>query len=325
MNADVRAVEYHLPASMLTNHDLEALFPEWPAAKISEKTGIDVRHISAPKECGSDLAVAAAQKLFASGVCKANDIDYLLYCTQTPDYFMPTTACLVQDRLGIPMRAGALDYNLGCSGYIYGLSLAKGLIETGQASNVLLLTADTLSKYINPEDRGVRSLLGDAAAATLVQSVNGDDRAGIGPFVFGTDGQGRDNLIVRAGGLRQRSGGPEDNFYMNGPEIFTFALRVVPPAIKELLEKARLKEDEVDLFIFHQANAYMLEHLRQKLAIPPEKFVLAMRHCGNTSSCSIPIALKEACVRDQLRSGMRLLLVAFGVGYSWGATLVQWN
>ncbi len=160
------------------------------------------RHLAAPDQCASDLAVAAAQKLFDRGVCAPNEIDFILLCTQSPDYFLPTTACILQDRLGLPTTAGALDFNLGCSGFIYGLSLAKGLIETEQATRVLLLTAETYSKFIHPQDRSVRTLFGDAAAATLVQG-RVDAPAGglpwIGPFVFGTDGKGMGNLIVPLG------------------------------------------------------------------------------------------------------------------------------
>ncbi len=331
MFAAIRAVEYHLPETRLTNESLSAAFPDWPVAKIAEKTGIEQRHLAAPEECASDLAVAAARKLFATGVCCAEAIDFILFCTQSPDFFLPTTACLIQDRLGIPTRAGALDFNLGCSGFIYGLSLAKGLIETGQATNVLLLTADTYSKFLQPHDRSVRTLFGDAAAATLVQARH-DASPGslpwIGPFVFGTDGKGADNLIVRAGGMRQRSAQPASEadacLFMNGPEIFTFTLRAVPQAVHDLLARAETTIDAVDLFVFHQANRYMLEHLRQKLQIPADKFVIALRNCGNTVSSTIPIALTDASATQQLRRSQRVMLVGFGVGYSWGATLIHW-
>lgn len=331
MFAAIAGIEYHLPARMLTNQQLAEEFPDWSAAKIAEKTGIETRRLAEPNECASDLAFAAACKLFDSGVCSPKIIDFVLFCTQSPDYIMPTTACLLQNRLGIPTRAGALDFNLGCSGFVYGLSLAKGLIESGQAANVLLLTADTLTKYLHPLDRGTRTLLGDAGAATLVTASK--EECGLGPIVFGTDGGGSDQLIVRNGGARHpgralgtgacpREAAPlpsPDHFYMNGPEIFSFALRVVPDAIEQLLSRANLTLDAVDRFVFHQANSFILEHLRNKLNIPRQKFVLAMRHCGNTSSSSIPIALKEA--RAEIRPGMTVALVGFGVGLSWAAAL----
>jgi 3-oxoacyl-[acyl-carrier-protein] synthase-3 len=338
--AAIRAVEFHLPERVLTNEELARAFPEWGVEKIANKTGIVQRHLAAPEECASDLAFTAARKLFASGVCSANEIDFLLFCTQSPDHFLPTTACLLQDRLGLPTSAGALDFNLGCSGFIYGLSLAKGLIETRQASNVLLLTAETYSKFLHPRDRSVRTIFGDAAAATLIQGRSDAPAGGdcwIGPFVFGTDGKGGKNLIVPAGGLRRpiktstlaahedagEAARSPEHLYMNGPEIFTFTLRTVPSAVKKLLARAEKTIDDVDLFVFHQANRFMLHHLRDALKIPDEKFVVALSHCGNTVSSTIPIALKEAAGRDLLPPGRLVMLVGFGVGYSWGATLIR--
>jgi 3-oxoacyl-[acyl-carrier-protein] synthase-3 len=334
--AAIRAVEYYLPEGVLTNEELARTLPGWSAEKIAAKTGILERRIAGPDECASDLAVAAAHKLFAGGACGPADVDFVLLCTQSPDYLLPTTACTLQDRLGLATSAGALDYNLGCSGFVYGLSLAKGLIETGQAANVLLLTADTYSKFLHPKDRSVRALFGDAAAAVLVQGRSEAPAGGlpwIGPFVFGTDGKGKDNLILPSGGLRRPvpPTGPSasvplpspDHLYMNGPEIFTFTLQVVPQAIGQLLARAGKSMDEVDLFVFHQANRYLLDHLRDKLQIPPEKFAIALSHVGNTVSSTIPIALKEAAGGGSLRPGQLALLVGFGVGYSWAATLIH--
>jgi 3-oxoacyl-[acyl-carrier-protein] synthase-3 len=330
--AAIRAIEYHLPEQTLTNEDLARAYPDWSVTKIAGKTGIQTRHIAAADECSSDLAVAAARKLFASGVCAPGDVDFLLLCTQSPDYFLPTTACVLQDRLGLPTGAGALDFNLGCSGFVYGLSLAKGLVETGQACRVLLLTAETYTKFLRPDDRSVRTLFGDAAAAAVVEgrSESAGGRPWIGPFVFGTDGRGKDNLIVPAGGLRCRSGAAvgkplADHLFMNGPEIFTFTLEAVPRAVGELLARSETSLDAIDLFVFHQANRFMLDHLRAKLGIPAEKFVVEMSGCGNTVSSTIPIALKEAVARGRLRPGAVVMLVGFGVGYSWSATLVRWG
>jgi 3-oxoacyl-[acyl-carrier-protein] synthase-3 len=339
MQAAIRAIEYHLPELVLTNSQLAAEFPEWNLEKIEQKIGITERHIATEGECASDLAVAAAQKLFDSGVCSPDSIDYILFCTQTPDYFLPTTACIVQDRLGIAKTAGALDFNLGCSGFVYGLGLAKGLIETGQAQNLLLITADTYSKFIHPNDRSVRTIFGDAAAATLIQGIIGDSpQPCIGPFVFGTDGSGANNLIVPGGGMRRRhsTGGGQvtegecsnqpapENIYMDGSEIFNFTLRVVPQAVEAILAKAGKTLDEIHLFVFHQANKYMLEHLRKKLKIPKEKFPIKMQHCGNTVSSTIPIALKHSLEEGKLTPENIVMLVGFGVGYSWGSALIKW-
>lgn len=333
MHAVIRAIEYHLPERVLTNGELGDAFPDWGIEKIAAKTGIIERRLAGPRECASDLAVAAAQKLFASGACGPEEVDFLLFCTQSPDYFLPTTACILQQRLGLPTGTGALDFNLGCSGFVYGLSLAKGLIETGQATRVLLLTGETYSKFLRPDDRGTRPLFGDAAAATLIEDRAEAPPGGlpwIGPFVFGTDGGGMRNLIVSGGAMRQENGGGGEgasgrpgHLHMNGPEIFAFTLRVVPRAVSDLLAKAGRTIDDIDLFVFHQANRHMLEHLREKTGIPQEKFVLALRHCGNTVSSTIPIALKDAAENGLLRPGALVMVVGFGVGYSWGATLAR--
>jgi 3-oxoacyl-[acyl-carrier-protein] synthase-3 len=338
MNASILAIEYHLPANVVSNQDLAAEFPDWSIDKVQENTGIVERHVAAPEECASDLAVAAARKLFDSGPCRPDQIDYLLLCTQSPDHFLPTTACLVQERLGIPTHTGALDYNLGCSGYVYGLGLAQGLISSGQASTILLITAETYSKFLNRRDRSVRTIFGDAAAATLL-SADPSPTPLIGPFVYGTDGRGGPNLIVPAGGMRlprttetavavpDEAGNVRslDDMFMNGGDIFTFTLDAVPQAVNSLLEKAGLEASDVNLFVFHQANRFMLEHLRKRLRIPPEKFPVSMRHCGNTGSSTIPIALKHAALEGKLPQGALVMLVGFGVGYSWGATLLRWS
>ncbi len=331
-------MEYFLPATVLANEEVAKGHAEWTAEKIYEKTGITERHVASSNECTSDLAVNACQKLFASGICTAANIDFILLCTQSPDYFLPTTACLIQDRLGIPTGAGALDFNLGSSGYVYGLGLAKGLIEMEQARNVLLITADTYTKFVNQEDIATRSLFGDAAAVTLVQAVDQvSSSEHIGPFIYGTDGLGAQNLIVPSGGLKQRTGTPDlvtDQFgnkrtdqdlYMNGAEIFTFVLRTVPRLVQQLLQRAQCSAGDVDLFVLHQANKYMLDYLRRKLNIPEEKFMIALRGFGNTVSATIPIALHEALLQGRLRTGSRVMLVGFGVGYSWGATFIRWR
>lgn len=336
MKAAISRIEYYLPERVETTEDLAAEFPEWSADKIESKVGISARHISGKDECASDLATEAGRKLFSSGNEDPTEIDMLLLCTQSPDYFLPTTACLVHERLGLRKTSGALDFNLGCSGFIYGIGLAKGLIETGQASKVLLITAETYTKFVNPMDRNVRTIFGDAAAATLIGSKTGTQDL-IGPFIYGTDGSGAEHLIVRAGGMRFRgvppvesglaaeSGRASETLYMNGPELFAFTMREVPPSVKALLTRTGTTLADYDLFVFHQANRYMLEHLRKGLQIPGDRFYVAMQHCGNTVSSTIPIALKQAQDDGRLAPGARVMLVGFGVGYSWGATAIIWS
>ncbi len=341
MKSSVAAIAYFLPELLLKNEELAARFGDWTSEKITEKTGITERHIAKGDECASDLAVRACENLFERNIHLREDIDFLLLCTQSPDYFLPSTSCVVQNRLGLSTTCGALDFNLGCSGFVYGLGLAKGLIETGQAKNVLLVTAETYSKFIHENDRSVRTIFGDGAAATLIQATpsNGNtlDEL-IGPFIYGTDGRGAKNLIVPVGGMRQRFSSADEtqtdafgnertssNLYMNGGEIFNFTIRAVPEAVRQLLEVMRLNLDDIDLIVFHQANRYMLEHLQKKLKIPKEKFVFAMERVGNTVSSSIPIALSEAAASGRLKDGQRVMVVGFGVGYSWAATVIRWR
>lgn len=334
--ATIKDTAVYLPEKILSNIELAALYPEWSEDKILDKTGIYQRRIAAPDQTAGDLAFEAAQNLFNQGVVSAADIDFLILCTQAPDYILPTTACVLQDRLGISRQAGALDINLGCSGFVYCLSLAKGLIETGAARCVLLLTADTYSKYIHPMDKSVRTLFGDAAAATaIIADANVAEM--IGPFVFGTDGSGAKNLIVDAGLFRQpkssetaveqldESGNVRsaENLFMNGAEVMAFSLREVPNAVDALLAKTRKNKEDVDFFVLHQANRFMLEALRKKMKVEEAKFPILMRECGNTVSSTIPIAIDKMRKSGVLKQGHEVMLIGFGVGYSWAACMAR--
>jgi 3-oxoacyl-[acyl-carrier-protein] synthase-3 len=333
--AVIVAIETYLPESLLSNEQLARELGNWGAQQIFDKTGIAARHIAGPDECSSDFGVKAAKKLFERGVCLPEDIDFLLFCTQSPDYFLPASACLIQDKLGLSKNCGALDFNQGCSGFVYGLGLAKSLIETNLAGNVLLVTAETYSKFVNPRDRSARTIFGDGAAATLVRSVDSEVDL-IGPFVFGTDGSGANNLIVPAGGLRtpfdadtaieredEGNWRSAQNLYMNGPEIFNFTLQSVPKAVDQLLQKSNYTLEQIDYFVFHQANKFMLDRLRSKIKIVPEKFWLNIENVGNTVSSTIPIALDSARQLDKIKPGDHVMLVGFGVGYSWAGAIIQ--
>lgn len=325
--AYLRAVDYYLPDATVTNNELVQRFPDWTAEKIEDKTGIRSRRVAGDSQLASDLAVAAAERLFQTGACTPAEIDFILLCTQSPDYPLPSTSCLIQERLGIPTTAGAFDFNLGCSGFVYGLSTAKGLIETGQAGNVLLLTAETYTRHLDPDDISVRAVFGDGAAATLISCRDASDAESIGPFVFGTDGNGASRLILREGSLREKVEHPDtpgDKLRMNGPDIFAFTIKQVPASVSAVLAKSGKTLDDVDLFVFHQANKFMLEHLRKKIKIPEEKFVYALEDCGNTVSATIPIALRRALDQGRLHSGDLVMIVGFGVGYSWAAALLRW-
>jgi len=334
MEAFIKAVSYYLPEMEFSNEAISNLFPGWSVDKISSKIGISKRHIADKEEFASDLAVAAGEKLFAEHNVDPSTIDYILLCTQSPDYFLPTTACIVQDRLNIPTSAGAIDFNQGCSGYIYGLSLAKGLIAAGDASNVLLITAETYTKFIHPEDKSNRTIFGDGASATLITGVQGEGK--LGKFCLGTDGRGAENLIVKRGACRfvktadnilnidPNGNAYNENFlFMNGAAIFNFTLEAVPKLIEQTLMKNEVVADDIDLFIFHQANKFMLNHLRKKMNISEDKFFIFMEYCGNTVSSTIPIAVKHALIGGKIRLNTKVLLAGFGVGYSWGATVIK--
>ena len=327
INAKISAIEYYLPENILTNESLEKIFPVFTAAKIFSKTGIKKRHISAPNETSTDMAIHAAKKLLHNENISPNQIDFLLFCTQTPDYLLPTNACIIQQKLNLKTSVGALDFNLGCSGYIYGLSLAKALIESKQANNVLLLTSDTYSKLLEKTDKSVRTIFGDGASATLISaeiaSTPTSDQTAITPSIFGTDGQGAFNLCALGQGMRHFNQKIDPFLRMNGPEIFKFTIKQIPSSVEQILKQNKITLDEIDLFVFHQANAYMLEHLRKKINIPKEKFLISMEFCGNTVSSSIPIALKEAQKKSLLFNKKKVLLIGFGVGYSWAANIVD--
>lgn len=336
MKVGIKAIEYFLPEEVLTNEQLELIYEDWTAEKIFEKTGINQRHVVKEGELASDLAFEAAKKLFDSKVISPCEVEFILLATQSPDYILPTTACVLQDRLGLPDTVGSLDFNLGCSAFIYGLALAKGLIATGVVKNVLLITAETYSKHINPLDKSTRTIFGDAAAATLI--CEGEDVHEIGDFDLGTDGSGADNLIIPAGGMKMpkteltaieevddsRCTRCQDNLYMNGAEVFNFTISRVPATVENILRKSYLTKENIDLFVFHQANKFMLDFLRKKLRIPAEKFYINIQDIGNTVSASIPIALKRAEAEMLINKNDKVMLVGFGVGLSWGSTILTW-
>ncbi len=329
---------YYLPEEILSNDSLASFFPGWTSEKIYIKTGIRNRRVAGLNETSGDMAFKAALNLFAKGKVKVADIDFIILCTQTPDYLLPTTACIIQDKLGVSKESGALDINLGCSGYVYGLSLAQGLIESRNANNVLLLTADTYSKYIHPLDKSVRTLFGDAATATVISGASSSKNA-IGPFVFGTDGKGSDNLIIKSGGARQAKNADTslertdnsgnirslDNLFMNGSEVMTFTLQEVPKILKKLLIKTGLSDSAIDYYVLHQANRFLLEALRKKMNIDTEKLPISIEETGNTVSSSIPLLLIHMMENNCFNSDKKIILIGFGVGYSWGACVVNFN
>jgi len=325
------SIEYYLPPDKLTNNQLAKKFPGWNAKKIEDKTGILERHVVKKDTTALDLGLKAAEKVLKK--YDKQKIDFLLFCTQSPDYYLPSGACILQDKLGLRNNIGALDFNLGCSGFIYGLAMAKSFIKTGLAKNVMLITSETYTKHIHPNDKSNLTIFGDGATSTIIEQ---SDKEGILKFALGTDGSGFQNLIVPNGGLRNRydtnseiidagtgSFRTKNHLYMDGPEIFNFTIKAVPVVVKQCLDKNNLNIEQIDYVVFHQANKYMIEYLRKKTRIPEEKFCIDLKYTGNTVSSTIPIALKNAINNKIIKEGNKVLLVGYGVGYSWGATIIK--
>ena len=324
--AAIGPIAIHLPERVETNEELKAQYPGWDMDLIYEKTGIGARHLAAPDECASDLGVAAARKLFSEHQIDPHSIDFVLFCTQTPDYPLPTTACLIQDRLGLRNSVGALDFNLGCSGFVYGLSLADGLIRTGAVKRVLLITAETYTKYIHPTDRSLRTIFGDGAAATLIDAGPEPTLEG---FQFGTDGRGADTLLVTKGGARSAEQAIKprhrqrwaSDLYMDGPSLINFTVGAVPQLVEDILKSAGRTRDEIAYFVLHQATLKMLSQLRERLGIPENQMPVVLEHVGNTVSSTIPIVLDQLRRDGRSQPQQRNMLIGFGVGWSWAGCI----
>lgn len=330
--AYIKGISYYLPEKVMTNEELVREFPEWSVDKVAKKVGVYSRHLAAEDETAGDMAEKAARKLFEEYGVSPKDIDFVLLCTQSSDYFLPSTACILQDRLGIPTSAGALDYNLGCSGCIYGMAMAKGLVAGGIAKNVLLLTAETYNKYLHPSDKSNRSIFGDGAAACLIST---EGIAEIGDFCLGTDGSGAKHLIVETGAAKHKAATGkettdddghvrrEDYLYMDGSAIFNFTLDAVPTMMKEVLVKNKMEKDDVDYYVFHQANKFMLNTIRKVCVLPKDKFYVNLEQTGNTVSSTVMIGLKQCLEAGTIHGGMKVMVAGFGVGLSWGGTILK--
>ncbi|MBA2115041.1 ketoacyl-ACP synthase III [Bremerella alba] len=324
--ASIGPISTYLPQKIETNQQLQDEFPSWDMDLIYSKTGIASRHIAEPGECASDLGVKAAERLFDEHQIDPQSIDFLLFCTQTPDYPLPTTACLMQQRLGLRVSCGALDFNLGCSGFIYGLSLAEGLIRAGIARRVLFITAETYSKYIDADDRSLRTIFGDGAAATLIEAA---PEPTLGGFQFGTDGSGADTLMVPDGGARPADQAHKprhrkrwnSRLYMDGPALINFTVGAIPELVRNIFSAAGIPKSDVKLYLFHQATRKMLEQLQEALEIDSDRMPIALETVGNTVSATIPLMIHDLRKQNRLTKGAKHLLVGFGVGWSWGGCI----
>lgn len=322
MKIEIKAIEYYLPTKTEDGQVLKKDNPDWRIEDIEKKTGIFLRHIAAPEQTAVDMAELVAEKLFANGISR-HEMDFIILVTQSPDYTLPTSACILQDRLKIKKESMAFDVNLGCSGFVYGLAIGGSLIESGLAKKGLLICSDTYTKYINKSDRTCRPLFSDGAAIAFLAATKKDK---LGPFEMGTDGSGYNDLIVPLSGARQiNKEGQARKLFMDGAKVFMFTMDTVPKCINALLSKAEKKISDIDLFIFHQASQLVIDNIVRRSSIPKEKLFINYQEIGNAVSASIPIALKDAETQKRLKRGDLIMLVGFGVGLSWGGCLIKWG
>ena len=328
LHACIKAISTYLPSNVETNDNLNE--------KAREKIGVALRHISTKDESAGDLAVAAAERLFQEYRINRENIEFIMLCVQTPDYLLPTTACIVQSELGLSKTCGAVDYNLGCSGYVYGLSMAKGMIEAGMVKNVLLLTSSVYAKYVNPKDGAIRPLFGDGATATLLMAAK-SEKPLLHSFAFGSDGSLFDRLIIPAGGSRNMpkdtpkvietdaEGNSRSNYdlYMDGVAVTYFTLREVPALVEQVLKNAGLERKEIDYYVFHQASKFMLEYVQKKCGLLECPFYNDMRETGNTVAGTIPFALERLLADNSIPSLSHVMLAGFGVGLSWAGCIAD--
>lgn len=312
MKISIKKIEYYLPEKIEDGSILKEDNPQWDINKIEEKTGISKRYISKKDETTFDLAFKASEKILSSEE-QRNSIDALILVTQSPEFVLPASACVLQHRLKLNKNCLAFDVNQGCSGFIYGLAIGGSLVETGVASNVLLICSETYTKYIGKSDRTCRPIFSDGAAATLISKASKNN---IGPFELGTDGSGAKNLIVKSKNLP---------LYMSGSDLFMFTLESVPKCINSILKKANKKITDINLFVFHQASKIVIDNIVRQLKLPDKKVFRNYQKIGNTVSATIPIALKDASDSGKLKNGDTILALGFGVGYSWGGCIIKWE
>ena len=323
-------IEYYLPDKVVHNIYFRDRFSEWKVDQTAMRTGVLKRHIARADETAYDLALVAAKKLLNKNPSLSEKIDGIIFCTQSPDYVMPSNAFLLQRDLGLKKNILAFDYNLACSGFIYGLVMATSFIRSGVAKNLLLVTADTYSKHLAEDDRSTRMLFGDGAAVSWIGKVGdcGTEPliSSFGDFLLSSDGSGWDQFLIRSGASRQPPSCRDEPDYndkiaMNGLRVLNFVNDRVIKQLFELLANNRLLADEIDQFFFHQASGLALESLRKKLKIKNEQMFSNLPTIGNTVSASVPILIKDFFSLNTLPKGSRLLLSGFGVGYSWGSML----
>ena len=329
MFAKIRAISSYLPAQIECNDKIVD-------GRFIKKIGVQSRHVAAQNESAGDLAFAAAEKLFAEYKLDRRETDFILLCTQHPDYQMPHTAAHLQSRLELGKHVGTLDIALGCSGYVYGLAVAKSLIETNLARKILFLTSSVYTKYINVRDTSTRPLFGDGATATWIEAVD-ETTPSLSAFVFGSDGSRYDKLIIPVGGSRLM---PRDNpeifttddqknyrsnyeVFMDGMAITYFTLREIPKLVDNVLTAAKLTRAELDYCVFHQANKFMMTYLRDKAGLNDVPFHNDITTTGNIVSGSVPLAIEQVVKNSGATNLKRVMLAGFGVGLSWAGCIAN--
>lgn len=337
MKPGINAITYSLGSRRLSNEQLAVENPQWDLARTFERTGITSRPVAEASETSLDLGEQASLALFEKVGITANEIDALIFCTQTPDYVLPPNSTLLHGRLGMQQDVMAFDINHACSGFIYGLGIGRSLIQSGTAMRVLLITGDTYSRLLHPQDRATRPIFGDGAAATLISS--DDPVVSVLDMTFHTGGKASDRFIVKRGGARDpHSTNPaavtidksgrvrsDAHVYMDGLGVLSFFTSVVPKAVREILSRNQLSMADISLFVFHQASQLALDGLQKSLAIPDEKMVIDIHDTGNLVSASIPVALSRVLKDRRIQPGQLVLLCGFGVGLSWATALVRFN
>jgi 3-oxoacyl-[acyl-carrier-protein] synthase III len=313
-------IQYYLPSRLLSNEELVSDNPDWRMDDIEKKTGIKNRYICEDSQTSKDIALLACEKLFKNNI-KRSEIDFLIVVTESPEYIAPAMSCDLQNILNLKTSVAAFDINLGCSGFVYGLMIADSILRANSYNNGILVCVDTYSKYISPNDRTCRPLFSDAASATLITSSRNKS---VGPFELGTDGTGYQDLIVQNSGTKKHTNIERNLLHMDGGAVFMFTMRTVPNVVNNLLKKEKYKIDDIDLFVFHQASKLVIDNIKRLLKLPEEKVYENYQLVGNTVSSSIPIALAQAKDDNRLKKGSITMIVGFGVGLSWGATLIRY-
>lgn len=315
----------YLPPNVMTNKDLEEIVDttdEW----IRKRTGIKQRRIVDEDTATSDIAIEASKEALKKANLDADQLDLVIVSTVTPDMVFPATACIVQDKIGAD-NAAAFDLEAGCSGFVYGLSVGAQFIESGLYDNVLVIGAETLSKITDWEDRNTCVLFGDGAGAAVLQAT---DKGGFLSFDLGSDGSGADALYIKAGGSKNPATletvkNKQHYIRMEGNPVFKFAVKTMKKASLDVIKKANLTTDDIDLLIPHQANTRIIESARRRLKLDEDQVYVNLPELGNTSSASVAIAMAEARENGKISNGDNLLLVAFGAGLTWAATVIEWN